>query len=179
MKQQLKTLMSTSLSPEELRRLYLPKHIKVVMYDDVIKHPLEDLFKFDNCFVLFYPNEKNADGLINGHYVSVVRNGNTIYFYDSYGDKPDTSQKTSLQRAELYKERHNSLIRRFIETGYNIDYNNHKHQSDKGGISTCGRHSLMRCLNSDLSNDEYHQLIKQLSKKHHLTPDALVTVIFS
>lgn len=175
-------IVSESLSPDQLKRMFHPKSLDVVEYDKLISHPnLNYWFGKDNAFVLYYPNTINPDGSLYGHYVSLVRNPktHTIYFYDSYGFQPDTSQKESNQRRQLYKEDQNSLIDAFLRSGLNIDYSPYKHQSKRDSVATCGRHSLMRILCKDLDCDQYDRFIKSICKEYGLNPDELVSIIWN
>jgi len=164
-----------SLSPDELSFLWQSKTggkkgkaPRVVEYDKVIaSKSLDSLFGRDDCLILFYPNFQD-DRLISGHYVALIRHpeSRTISFYDPYGIKPDTQKDFAHNRRELYQERENSLIRLMLDSGWNIDYSNHQHQSKVKGVATCGRHSLSRCLYKHLTNDQYNQLIRYATKQH-------------
>jgi len=170
-----------SLSPDELKFLWQGAGIegkspRVVEYDDVMKaSSIDSLFGDDNCLILFYPNHSTGNQ-VSGHYVTLIRHipknprhKPTIYFYDPYGIKPDTQKKFSRdQREMLYKEEENTLIRLMLQSGYNVDYSDHKHQSTIPGVATCGRHSLNRCKYWFLTNDQYDQLLKHGVKKSGL-----------
>jgi len=179
-------LLRTYLAPQELNQLWNGHKVasakgappKVVLYDEIIKsRSIESLFGNSNKLIVFYPMMQQG-GQTSGHYISLVRNSekNTIYFYDSYGSLPDVGQKRHANR-KLYDEENNSLIKLLLNSGYNVDYSPYHHQKE-GDIATCGRHSLMRALYDDLSNDEYNQVVKEASKKLGITPDMLSVLVF-
>jgi hypothetical protein len=120
------------------------------------------MFKNNNCFVLYYPFNEQL-----GHYTCLIKNEfkKQIYYYDPLGDQIDNYKKLSIDRLNLYKERHNSLIQCLLKSGFKIDYNNYKHQSKSPVIATCGRHCMLRCFKNDLSNEEYNKKLLLLSKK--------------
>lgn len=178
---QLKEIEKKALSPDELKKIFhqFNKHINIISYDDIIKtNNLDSLFNGDDYFIIFYPNSYSLSGGLFGHYCCLIKNNDYYYFYDSYGKQPDT-QKPSYNKEEFYKEKQNSLIKHFINSGCIIDYNNYKHQR-QGEINTCGRHCLLRCYYSQYNNDQYNQIVKFLCKRYKLKNiDELVSLIMS
>ena len=167
-----------SLSPDELKHMW-QSHEKaegasprVIEYDEIIKaKSIDQLFGRDHCLIVFYPNFQSGNA-VSGHYITLIKNKGTIFFYDPYGVKPDQQKEfAGRQRKELYDERENTLIRLLLDSGYNVDYNQYPHQSKQRGVATCGRHSLNRCLYWFLNTDQYNQLIKYASKKKRLGND--------
>jgi len=180
-------LLTVPLSPTQLKtlwRLKMPSsagHIQVLDYDEIIKmNNINQVLKDDDRVIIYYPNYQSSQGLY-GHYCCLTRKGDTLYFFDSYGGKPDIEQKKYAgdQRKELYQEEENTLIRLFLNSDYKVDYSDYKLQSDKGNISTCGRWCLLRCAMSHLTNDEFYQEIKRLCKKNKISPDLLTVKFFS
>ena len=159
-----------SLSPDELRRLWRMSSRtrgtdppRVVEYDQVISaKSIDGLFGGKNAFILFYPAVE-SEGALMGHYVALVlgthEGKKTIYFADSYGDLPD-SQKENADPRLYRRERSNTLLKLFLDSGYDVDYNHHALQSSLVGVATCGRWALWRCENADLTNDQFAQLAK-------------------
>jgi len=92
-------IMDTSLSPQQLNELgskLFGRLPRVVLYDDIMKiDNIDSIFGDSNGVVIYYPNHITGHNQTYGHYVSMTRNpdDNTIYFYDSYGKKPDVGQK--------------------------------------------------------------------------------------
>lgn len=157
-----------SLSPDQLKNMYrmlTGENIKVVMYDEIIEaNDIESVFHNDNAIIIFYPYASH-NNLTMGHFCCLTKLDDTYYYYDPLGYKPDFYKKSSPMRKKLYSEKENSLIRLLLNTkleNYNVDWNNHQHQSRSTKIATCGRHCVHRCVYANLSNDDYNKLLKQL-----------------
>lgn len=172
------TILQTPLRISELKNIgsKFGLNVNVVLYDRLINgEKLHNLFqKYPSGFVLFYPNQKSGNH-ISGHYVALFKRGNTVYFYDSYGDPVDSQKQNVPQRHQLYQERNNSLIRQLLEHGYNVDYSPYKHQLISNDSSTCGRHSILRLLFPELNTNQYHKQLMKVSKTFGLNPDELVS----
>lgn len=180
----LQSIIDYALAPHELQQLWNNHKqgtIPIIDYNQIIDaDSLDSIFDGNNGIIIFYPNSEEKDGSIYGHYVSAVKKGKKFYFCDSYGEKPDVGQKPQIGRSKFYDEENNSLIRHLIEGGYKVDYSPYKLQADNDTTQTCGRHSLMRCYYSNLTNDQYYKKIKQLVNKFKLNnPDELVSIAFS
>ena len=71
--------MDVGLTPEQVKNIYyrlFNKNIDVYVYDDIIRcRDLEQLFKRNNYFILYYPFNECL-----GHYCCLVKNNNTIFF---------------------------------------------------------------------------------------------------
>jgi len=166
-----------ALSPQEVKHLWnnkMPSHespIDIVFYDDIIRmNNIKDLFRRTNKVIIFYPSTPSY-----GHYCCLCKNDNTIYFFDSYGKKPDTQKNYAEDRNELYRERENSLIRLLLDSNYVVDYSDHVLQ--KGRTATCGRWCLLRCACAGMSNDEFAKQIKSIANYNNISED-MTTVKF-
>lgn len=176
-------LLYEALSPDELMQLWRRKRgtakaPKVVTYDEITSSKsLEAVFGNNDNLIVYYPGRKTNEGTF-GHYVALIRNqkNNTIYFYDSYGGKPDVDQKR-FSDSKLYDEEENTLIRLLLDSGYNVDDNQFKHQAGNG-IATCGRWSLLRNKYAELTNDQFNDLVKYATKKMNVTPDEWAVLEF-
>ena len=84
---------------------------------------------------------KNANYkiLVNGHYCALMKLGNKLCFYDSYGEFPTDQLKyiTPKYREETDQVK-NYLADLLINSPYELHYNPHQHQESKKGINTCG-----------------------------------------
>lgn len=178
----LKDVVETPLSPKEINQLSrkFGMNLKVVLYDEIINtKDINNLLKKNpDGLVIFYPNYKDGNN-ISGHYVCMFRKGNTIYFYDSYSDEPDSQKKDVPQRNELYRENVNSLIGLLLNSPYNIDFNHMTHQKLRNNSSTCGRHAIFRLIHQNMNTEQYHKELMRLCKKFKLDPDQLVSVVVS
>lgn len=168
------------LSFEQLRdlaRKHFNKEFRIVEYKDIINaNSLDDFIKPHEAIIIYYPTES----MTFGHYVALVRNGDTVFFHDSYGNRPDSERikvNPSLYRGEGET---NSLIEKLLKSGLNVDYNNHKHQQFKNNSCTCGRHSLMRCGFGNLSTEQYDKMLKYCCDTNNFKDlDNMVAMIIS
>ncbi len=166
--------MNTPLSPEDLKAVFNEmngRDIKVHSYDNIIESDnIHNLFGSDKAIVIFYPALEH-NGMKMGHYTCLIRNPNrkTFYYYDSLAYKIDEYKKFA-DRAKLYRERLNSLVKHMYlqaQDGWTIDYNNHQHQSRKPTVATCGRWCVLRCTEGtvDMSNEEFHKFLNKAWKQ--------------
>ena len=172
---------SKSLSGREVLML-LNNKCNLVQYSDVhnIKSIDELLGPYRKC-ILLYLTSTNY-----GHYCAVweqsVRstdsNGvaeynNIIFFFDSYGSKPDSQLNFVPQdlKQEL-NSNHNYLIRLLYNSGKKVEYNQYPLQSRKDGVNTCGRWCVNRLRFSEISIDDYSQIFKDASK--YMSADELI-----
>ena len=185
-REQIEIIKDQFLTPQDIKRLWNKnKNTKtrpspnVILYEDIIKAPsIEALFGNQKGIIIFYPMRQEGNSTY-GHYVALIKNkkDHTLYFYDSYGEKPDTGQKKYADRT-LYNEENNTLIRHLINSGYNVDFSEYPHQADPP-IATCGRWAMMRNRYNNLSNDQFNQLVKGLMKKYKLMSDDVPALMFN
>jgi len=163
-----------ALSPDELKFVYKKltgDNINIVYYNDIIQaDDIDELLNKNNCCVIYYPYVKTSEGMF-GHYVALCKNNESYFYYDSLSGYPDEPKQNaaSQQRMLLYRENHNSLIKHLLDKyndGYTIDYNHYKnHKSLNPDVATCGRHSILRCYLSDMTNDDYNDLLIDIKNK--------------
>lgn len=149
--------MDRALSSRECIDL-LKGNVKFYTYPDLQDcKNIDDLFSSGNRVLLLYMNSPTY-----GHYTCLTRRGRTIYFYDSYGYKPDMQFEYADPRYNYVKSP--DLCRLLIQATlqkYKIDYSDHKMQKDDDNIATCGRHCVLRLLFDNLSNDEYFDMMEK------------------
>lgn len=169
--------LTKSLSFDDLKRLgwnLFRKHVDVIEYDDIISSKsINDYLPAGKSVIVYYPTTSES----YGHYVALLRDGNDVYFYDSYGHRPD--DKEIKWNKALYEEEENTLLRHLLNAGLDVDYSDHRHQKLSNDSATCGRHSLMRVAFDDLSNDEYDKVLRDKSRQYKTDPDNLVSHVIS
>lgn len=153
---------------KSIYRKRVGKNLSVIDYRDFRKLPKDD-------FILYYPSNYTEGGGLSGHYVAVINRPDTIYYYDSYGIKPNYVKHLKSTDKNLYQEMKSTFIQELLKSGKSIDYNNYRHQKGGNNISTCGRHSLMRILKNDLNVENYDKFINS----HGIEPDNLVSLMFN
>jgi len=106
-----------------------------------------------------------------GHYCLLMkREGNKYEWFDSLGYQPDYELKYFPYDKEPQLS---NLIRRHMNSGGIVNYNNYKFQRDTDGVSTCGRWCICRYAFKELDLREFTQLIKTSDMKY----DKLVTIM--
>ena len=152
--------MDISLSGTQVLNL-LDNKCNLVQYSDVhnIKSIDELLGPHKKCVMLYHTSTNY------GHWCCVYEYNDIIFFFDSYGSKPDTQLKFLPRdlKQEL-NSNHNYLIKLMYDSGKEVEYNQHDLQSRKLGVNTCGRHCVNRLRFPEISIDDYYQLFKDASK---------------
>jgi len=161
MNKNIKEIKASPIS-DSLIKQYLPD-TRIVMYNELPKYKnIEELLPTPKShFVLMYQDSPST-----GHWVGVLRLGNTIEMFDSYGNYPDKDLNWVSE-----EKRHNIgidgkyLSRLFNKTKLKVVYNTEPYQAKGNEVATCGRHVIFRILNSDLDLKKYHKFIKSEIKK--------------
>ena len=165
-----------SLSDEDIRRLN--PNAKLLLYEDVKNYPTIDhlLHPYD-CAIILYEWERTKDASI-GHYIAVVAlPDGTIEHFDSYGIKPDNELKQIKDKSDAFKrmtgQDQQHLLKLYINSPYQISYNQYKLQSLGSGISTCGRFAGLRTKYKNLTLDQF----KDLFMGHRNSPDEIAVMM--
>lgn len=150
-----------SLSSTEILKLMNNK-CNLVQYSDLHSIPTIDvLLGPHNKCVLLYQTSHNY-----GHWCCVWEHNDTIFFYDSYGSKPDT--QLNFVPPDLKDElnsNHNYLIKLMYESGKKVEFNQYQFQKREPDVATCGRWCVNRLRFPEISIDEYHDIFKDASKR--------------
>jgi len=131
---------------------------------------------------LFF-TEKNTPEVSIGHWLGMIRTGNSIEVFDPYGAKPGGDpwylDHTFVSPQSLIALKESAPIVRQWAMRNNLTptFNPYKYQQMKNGINTCGRHCCVRVKNADMSESEYHAYIQQLCRTYRCSPDQLVTAM--
>jgi hypothetical protein len=175
MNNNIKNIESYSLSDSDIRH-YLPD-VNIYMYSDLANyHKIEDILPNPNNYlILLYQDSENT-----GHWVCILRQNNTVEFFDPYGKYPDTQLKwvDNEIREDL------GITSKFISNLFNnsklkIVYNTAPYQETGNGINTCGRHVIYRLLNRNISLKNYHIMFKNETKKNKCDYDCVVSKIIT
>ena len=144
------------LSDEDIRKV-VGGDVKIWNYRDLEGlQNIEQMFDDKGRAILLYPNA----GPNTGHWVCLIHRGDSIEFFDPYGEAPE-EQKDGLseQRLEAFGIDTPELIRLLKGSGKPVYYNTHQFQSLKNSIATCGRHCAVRLLYSPYSLEKYKSVI--------------------
>jgi len=156
-------------------RAYFPKarvmrYAELADYDDI-----EELLPSDKSHVfLLYQHRPN-----DGHFVCLMRYGNTIEFFCSYGSKIDgplywtaLKDRQALGEGKPYL----SLLLRKAGKRFKAVHNPVAFQSKKQGVATCGAYCVMRVNQLVNHNQDLHEFIdwmEEIKKETKLSYDEI------
>ena len=156
----------------------LMKYGRILLYKDLDKYSsIEQLLPGPKSFAVIYVavNRMNE----TGHWVVVLRNGQRIYFFDSFGFRPDRHlkwTKKQLRKSLGQDEPHLSqLLNDALKKKFNVTFDENGYQSKNS--DTCGRWVVARVkhLFNHPDGDErsfYIFVKKQTDKGEH--PDEMI-----
>lgn len=130
---------------------------------------IDELLDRNGRSVMLWKTENDT----TGHWISLLRKGNTIEIFDPYGNKPNEWTKKLQSEKGLNPEgRLEELIK---GSGYKIKINKVKHQPiNNSNSATCGKHSAIRLLFHKMNLDEYNNFMKDIKKKYGVNSEDLV-----
>ena len=155
----LKKVHQYPLGDDDIRKL-LGNDIKIWNYPQLKDlKSADDLFDAKGRAILLFPNSSPT----SGHWTCLINRPNSIDFFDSYGDAPDTAQKggMSKSRLEMLDVDSPDLTQLLRASGKPVFYNHHQFQKESPNIATCGRHCVVRLLYATYSLDKYGAIIKK------------------
>lgn len=146
-----------------------------ICYSDLGEYKLSDIMPF----ALLY---RTGDDDNNGHWTCIIEisKKNADYgdilpgamLFDPVGNEVDD--------LALRKQISPKLLQMMLDEGFHPHYNEYRYQRSKQDINTCGRWVIYRLLNKDLSNNEFHSLIKEQQKKRGISDlDDLIVALTS
>ena len=164
------------LSDGDIQRL-LPVDTNIFTYPQ-----LEDTTHIDEVFdphgraIMLFLTEDDT----TGHWIALMRRGDTIEIYDPYGNAPSQWKKKlggSMEDNRRWRQDRPLLEKKVKEAGYKLAWNKEQHQPVSKDINTCGRHSAMRLLFADYSLPEYNAILQKIYKGTGIDPDTLATAL--
>jgi len=179
----IKQIENTPMSNEDIDK-YFPD-AQIIKYNELedVKD-IKSLFKEKPYFFLLYLDSQNS-----GHWVVVTYKEkyneklNNIYFFDSYGYKPDDQLKFVPNETRIgLGVRKTFLTDLFNKSNCNIFDKDIDYQNKKTNSQTCGRHCcnfLMMFLRNDINLIQYYKLMEAYKKELKLNYDEIVSVIIS
>lgn len=125
-----------------------------VLYANVVKYKtLKALLGKENFVIILY----ETSDATTGHWVSITFNDklNTVYFYDSYGYKPDYEKSVGAVYASQYP---NWITNLLDNSGVPYEWNKEDLQA-RGKVATCGHWATISSkLLRNLSINEFNNL---------------------
>jgi hypothetical protein len=144
---------------------------KILTYPELDDLPSwEDMFDEDGrCVLLFLTQDEQT-----GHWVSLIRNGTSIEFFDPYGQKPEGTKKwLSKERLRMLDQDKPYLTRLLRESKMVVYYNQYPFQEDQTNVNTCGRWVVSRLLERRKTLRQFYNMVK----KSGMTPDDFVSAL--
>lgn len=145
---------------------YVPEK-KIVLFEELKGKKLEHFMPDDPDYliILFEVRSDNE-----GHWVSLLRYGRTLEFFDSYGKTPkEIYDFNSAQQNNILDQNKNYLsimIKDFLTRNkkYKFLVNKKQFQKDGDGIATCGRWSIFRIkalMKKGMTLHEFYEFYKK------------------
>ncbi len=161
------------------------KYVNVIIYENLEgKSTIDDILPYDKCCCFILIRTSND----SGHWSVVCRNNTNIYYFDSYGIKPDGELHNIPENQRYILDENRPLLSHLIYTmplSYNFHYNKTQFQqytqNNGVAINTCGKHciSFVYCVLNDVTLDEYTQRMKQLKDDLNLDYDYIVCLMYN
>jgi hypothetical protein len=144
-----------AFSGEDMQKLTENKY-KIYTYSDLEKeNNIDDVLGENLGAIILYESSKNQ-----GHWVSMWRDKNTIFFFDSYGFNVDEDLKFSEFNLRQHKgKKVNHLTHLIDNSNYKVNVNHYKYQTLKNQNNTCGRFSGLRIRMRDETSEYFHKLL--------------------
>jgi hypothetical protein len=161
---------SYPLSDDDIRKI-LGQDIKIITYPQLAKmRSIDEAFdRKGRCIMLYLTEDAHS-----GHWVCMLKKGNSIEYFDPYGEAPEEAlQDVPQSKLEQLNEAYPYLTRLMRGSGKKVTYNHHPFQQLKRDINTCGRHAVVRCLYAPYPINKY----KKVMDSSGMTPDNFVSAL--
>lgn len=139
------------LSDEYIYKFF-DNNIKIITYDELknIKS-IDDIVEPYKCCIILYYNK----GTNIGHWCALIKNVNGIEFFNPYGKMIDS----------MIERRSDRILSRLLKKcPYDLYYCEYDFQKLAPGISTCGRHCIIRCFYKQLDENQYNMVMNKWLK---------------
>jgi len=167
-KQAFGVLESYPLSDADIQQILTPD-TRIFTYADLHDvDSVDQLFDNEGRAIMLFATESPTVG----HWIAMMKRGDTIEYFDPYGLKPEATKKW-LTRAELEALGQDQplLSRLLLGSGYKVYYNSYPFQRKKDDVNTCGRHAVVRLIFKDLDLDDYMDIVRSTG----MSPDEFVS----
>lgn len=172
--EQLKEIKAYALSNEDIQKILEPD-TKILSYPEFCEmDSIDEAFdSMGRCIFLFLTESETS-----GHWLAMIKRKGAIYYFDSYGDRPEAQRKW-LTEDRLYAlgQSEPCLMNLLKSSGYKVFSNTVDYQKEKKDYNTCGRWTSARLILKDLDDKQFFNLIKSEMKKYNLaSPDDWVAL---
>jgi hypothetical protein len=116
-----------------------------------------------------------------GHFVCILRYGNTIEYFNSYGFSPSKDLDIIPYETNIELGQQQKWLNYIFDnsTEYNIIYNKFKFQKLENGINTCGRYCILRIimlLKFNYNLKQFQDIMKYFKLKYKKSYDEIVSI---
>jgi hypothetical protein len=130
------------------------------------------------CFILLKASENS------GHWTCLVRSGTTIYYFDSYGVKPDGELSKIAPNVRYMLHENTKALSRIIGTlpsGFSFQYNNKQFQAYSPNVDTCGKwcFCFSKCIFLGMTLQQFQVKLTELKNEYHCSYDDLACVLWN
>jgi len=168
----LKEIIADPIDDREIK--HENKEIRIISYNELEKYTTIDELLPDSKehLMLLYQTDSES----SGHWTCLVRNDDSIYYFDSYGKPIDEPMKWDTNK--VMKTPHLTNIIDNSDKRFKIYENTKQYQKQTFGINTCGRHAIAFIefnKNLDFDLDSYYLAMKLLKKDLKQDYDSIVS----
>lgn len=158
------------------------ENTKILKYTDLSKYKsINDLLprQRDYCYLLY------LDDYNKGHWTALIRDGKDIYFFCSYGSKPDEPLTWVDCNTRIKLGTAVPFLTRLLNdaNGYNIYYNPIKYQQEKDDVNSCGRYITLFLLqfkkHPHYNLNDYYRYMNKIKSKYNLSYDEIVSTLIN
>jgi len=157
---------------------YLPD-ARILTYPEIKQYnTIDELLPTDKSYVIIlYLQQKDS-----GHWASICRLNNVIYFFCSYGSNPLEPMKWASKKMRIELDGEIPYLNNLLDkTEMKILYNNIDYQNNRNSIATCGRLTLM-WLNFMLADKgdlfDFYKYMNKLKKKMKMNYDEVASYFY-
>lgn len=180
-KTQLQQQIKEEITDSDLTRYFGKRDFKnIIKYSDLADyHSIQQLLPRNKSWkIILIENQLNS-----GHWALLLRYGNTIEWFNSYGTFPSLELDfiSHLQNSFLNQDvKHLNILLTQALSKFKIIYNKRQLQKVQDGVNTCGKWVIWRIIMMEKYNMDLQQfinLVDNLKKQYKLSSDELVSLI--
>jgi hypothetical protein len=158
---------------------YLPD-ARILTYPELKNYNnIEELLTHNKSYVIIlYLQQRDS-----GHWASISRLNNVLYFFCSYGSNPLEPLKWASKKMRIELDEEIPYLNNLLDkTKMKILYNDCDYQNERVNIATCGRLNLM-WLNFMLDDKgdlfDFYKYMKKLKTKMNMNYDEIASYFYS
>ena len=170
------------MSDSDLDKYTGVKATDIIKYSDLDEYKtIDDLLPTNKSFRIILLEESYNEG----HWVAIMKYGNTVEYFNSYGTAPDYDWRfiNRMVRVVLGQSTNEltRLMKQADEVGYEAIYNKRDFQKHSPEVQTCGRWVVLRIEMMRMGYDlkQFIEFIDDLCEKTKQSTDFVVSLLVS